>query len=162
VLSSVRGLRDVPGCLRTAAGLLEAVKAEVDATAAATAGVEREALKAALGVGGPRERQPPGAAAALKELEKRQRGRATRALRDGLDRALVDLTALYRDVLARQVGADVPPVHLDRTGEVAELAERGSPEVTLRQIEAVLACRAALDANVAPLLAVEAMTLALR
>jgi DNA polymerase-3 subunit delta' len=162
VLSSVRGLRDVPGCLRTAAGLLEAVKAEVEAAGAVTDAAERDALKAALGLGGPRERQPPGAAAALKELEKRQRGRATRGMRDGLDRALIDLVALYRDVLARQLGADVSPVHSDRMAEVAQLAEGGSPEVTLRQIEAVLACRVALDANVAPLLAVEAMTLALR
>jgi DNA polymerase-3 subunit delta' len=162
VLNSVRGLRDVPGCLRTAAGLLEAVKADVDATAAVTDVAEREALKAALGVGGPRERQPPGAAAALKELEKRQKGRATRAMRDGIDRALIDLVAYYRDVLARQLGADVPAVHQDRTAEVAELAEGGSAEVTLRQIEAVLACRTALDANVAPLLAVESMALALR
>jgi DNA polymerase-3 subunit delta' len=162
VLNSVRGLRDVPGCLRTAAGLLEAVKADVDATSAVTDVAEREALKAALGVGGPRERQPPGAAAALKELEKRQKGRATRAMRDGIDRALIDLVAYYRDVLARQLGADVPAVHQDRTAEVAELAEGGSAEVTLRQIEAVLACRTALDANVAPLLAVESMTLALR
>ncbi|HEX3827600.1 MAG TPA: DNA polymerase III subunit delta' [Sporichthyaceae bacterium] len=162
VLGSVRGLRDVPGCLRTAAGLLEAVKAEVEAAGVVTDAAERESLKAALGVGGPRERQPPGAAAALKELEKRQRGRATRAMRDGLDRALIDLTALYRDVLAHQLQADVAPVHGDRAAEMAELAEGGSPEVTLRQIEALLACRTALDANVAPLLAVEAMTLALR
>ena len=98
----------------------------------------------------------------MKELEKRQQGRAKRSMRDGLDRALIDLVALYRDVLARQLGADVSPVHNDRTAEVSELAEGGSPEVTLRQIEAVLACRTALDANVAPLLAVEAMTLALR
>jgi DNA polymerase-3 subunit delta' len=162
VLGSLQSLRDVPRCLRTAGGLLEAVKTEVEATGAVTDAAEREALKAALGVGGARERQPPGAAAALKELEKRQRGRATRAMRDGLDRALIDLTALYRDVLARQLQADVSPVHGDRAAEVAELAAGGSPEVTLRQIEALLACRAALDANVAPLLAVEVLTLALR
>jgi DNA polymerase-3 subunit delta' len=162
VLDSVRGLRDVPACLRTAEALLDAVKAEVAAVAALSDAAERDALKAALGVGGPRERQPPGAAAALKELEKRQKTRATRAQRDGLDRALVDLVALYRDVLARQLGAAAAPVHTDRTAEVAELAERGNAEVTLRQIEAVLACRTALEANAAPLLAVEAMTLALR
>ena len=37
-----------------------------------------------------------------------------------------------------------------------------TPERTLRRIEAVVACREALDRNVAPLLAVEAMTMALR
>ena len=37
-----------------------------------------------------------------------------------------------------------------------------APERTLRRIEAIAACREALDRNVAPLLAVEAMTMALR
>jgi DNA polymerase-3 subunit delta' len=38
----------------------------------------------------------------------------------------------------------------------------GTPEATLRRIEAVLACRTALETNAAPQLAIEAMTLALR
>jgi len=162
VLDSVHQLRDVPTCLRTAEVLLEAVKAEVAAAGELTDAAERDALRAALGMGGTRDRQPPGAAAALRELEQRQRRRATRAQRDGLDRALVDLIALYRDVLAVQLGATVSPVHPDRTEDVAALARSGRPEMTLRQIEAVLACRTALEANVAPLLAVETMTLALR
>jgi DNA polymerase III subunit delta' len=162
VLDCVRELRDVPSALRTAEALLDAVKAEVAAVGAVTDAAERDALRGALGLGGPRDRQPPGAAGALKELEQRQRRRATRAQRDGLDRALIDLVALYRDVLAAQLGATVASVHLDRVPEVVELARAGGPEMTLRKIEAVLACRDALEANVAPLLAVETMTLALR
>jgi DNA polymerase-3 subunit delta' len=42
------------------------------------------------------------------------------------------------------------------------VAEGSTPEGTLRRIEAVLGCRRALERNVAPLLAVEAMTVALR
>ena len=41
------------------------------------------------------------------------------------------------------------------------LANSSAPEVTLRRIEAVMACRERLELNVAPLLAVEEMTLAL-
>jgi DNA polymerase III subunit delta' len=113
-------------------------------------------------VGGPREKQPPGAAAALKDLETRQKKRMTRAQRDGLDRALVDLAALYRDVLVRQFSSAAPPVHADSGDTVAELAANGGPELTLRRIEAVLAARAALDASAAPLLTIETLTLALR
>ena len=40
-----------------------------------------------------------GAAGQLKELEKKQKSRATRSQRDALDRALVDLAGFYRDVL---------------------------------------------------------------
>jgi DNA polymerase-3 subunit delta' len=162
VLDCVARLRDVPACLRTAEAFLAAVKTDVAAVGALADAAERDGLRAALGMGGPRDRQPPGAAGALKELEQRQRKRTTRAQRDGLDLALVDLVAFYRDVLAVQFGAGVAPVHGDRAGEVAELARKGNPAVTLRQIEAVVACRAALEANVAPLLAVETMTLALR
>jgi len=53
-------------------------------------------------------------------------------------------------------------VHGDLSSQSATIARATTPESTLRRIDAVLACRAALDANVAHLLAVEAMALALR
>ena len=43
----------------------------------------------------------------MKDLEDRQKSRATRLKRDALDRALLDLAAFYRDVLVVQLGADV-------------------------------------------------------
>lgn len=162
VLEAATRLRTVPGCLASAAALIDTVKADVVAAAETLEAAEREQLRTALGMGEPRDSQPPGAAPALKALEDRQRKRATRSQRDGLDRALVDLVALHRDVLARQLGATVAPVHPDCTEAVAELAAHGSPDLTLRRIEAVLAAREALAANAAPLLTVETMNLALR
>lgn len=162
VLDAATRLRTVHGCLASADALIEAVKADVVAAAETVDVAEREQLRAALGLGGPRDKQPPGAAAALKELEKRQKTRATRSQRDGLDRALVDLVALHRDVLAVQLRAPVAAVHPDRAEAVAELAVTGTPELTLRRIEAVLAARELLAANAAPLLTVETMNLALR
>ena len=41
------------------------------------------------------------------------------------------------------------------------MAEASPPEATVRRIEAVMACRERLELNVAPLLAVEEMTLVL-
>lgn len=161
VLALPRSVGDVGSCLRAAERLIDAVKADVAAAAAVTDAAERESLKAAMGIA-VGAKQPPGAAAALKELEKRQKARATRSQRDGLDRALVDLVAFYRDVLAVQIGADVALVNAAEAAAVREVAGAGTPEATLRRIEAVLACRTALETNAAPLLAVEAMTLALR
>ena len=161
VLALPRHVHDVGSCLRAAERLIEAVKADVAATSEMTDAAERDALKAALGLG-TGAKQPPGAAGALKELEKRQKVRATRSQRDGLDRALVDLVAFYRDVLAVQVGSDVGLVNAAEAAAVHEVATGSTPETTLRRIEAVLACRTALETNAAPLLAVEAMTLALR
>jgi DNA polymerase-3 subunit delta' len=118
-------------------------------------------MKRALGVG-PGSRQPGGASAALKELEGEQKKRATRAKRDGIDRALVDLAAFYRDVLAVQSGAGVELVNDEMRAAITSLARTSTPETTLRRIDAVLRARDQIELNVAPLLAVEAMTVALR
>ena len=47
---------------------------------------------------------PPALRAQLKALEEDQKRRATRSLRDGIDRILVDLLSLYRDILLLQLG----------------------------------------------------------
>jgi DNA polymerase-3 subunit delta' len=73
----------------------------------------------------------------------------------------VDLAGFYRDVLARGLGAPVGPVHVDTAELAAAAAQKWTPESTLRRLEAVLACRTAIEANVKPRIAVEAMMLAL-
>jgi DNA polymerase-3 subunit delta' len=100
-------------------------------------------------------------AGAISDLEKRQRSRSTRTQRDALDRALVDLAAFYRDVLVMQLGAPVDLVNTDQQEVLVGLAAESTAESTLRRVEAVLAARGAIDANVAPLLAVEAMAVSL-
>src|SRR5690606_13165784 len=118
----------------------------------------RAALGASEGKG---SRLPRGTAGAMKELQDKQKRRATRTQRDSLDLALTELTGFYRDVLARQLNSGVPLANEEAREAVEQLAADSRPEQTLRRIEAVLACRGALDRNVAPLLAVEAMTMAL-
>jgi DNA polymerase-3 subunit delta' len=166
VLALPGALGSVSGALAAAQNLVAAAKAEAEASAALRDEPEREELATALGAGatgkGFTGGTPRGAAGALKELEKRQKSRGTRTQRDALDRALIDLAAFYRDVLARQLGSDTAPVHADMTGQAEALAGAATPEATLQRIEAVLACRAAIEANVNPQLAVEAMALALR
>jgi DNA polymerase III subunit delta' len=152
----------VGGCFTAAANLVEAAREEAAATVATMDEAETSALKEALGdVGGRGRSRPRGAAGALSDLERRQRSRATRTQRDALDRALLDLAAFYRDVLIVQLGAGLDLINADLAGSVQRLAQSSTPEGTLRRIDAVLACREAVDINVAPLLAVEAMALAL-
>ena len=166
VLALPRSLGGVGQALAAAKDLVDAAKAEADKLAAGRDTAEREALATALGAGatgkGYTGSTPKGGAGALKDLEKRQKSRGTRTQRDALDRALVDLAAFYRDVLAVQLGTGAAPVHPDLAEQAATLARSASPEQTLRRVDAVLACRTAIDANVAPQLAVEAMALALR
>jgi DNA polymerase III subunit delta' len=164
VLAVPRRLTGVGACFDAAATLIEAAEAEAAASASQVDTAEREALETALGSGGTGRGTATafrGAAGQLKELERRQKSRATRTQRDALDRALVDLAGFYRDVLAVSFGAPVPPVHSDRTDMVASAAVKWSPESTLRRMEAILACRQAIELNVKPRIAVEAMMLAL-
>ena len=98
----------------------------------------------------------------MKELEGKQKSRRTRTQRDTLDLALTELTGFYRDVLALQLGSQTALANIDVRDALDRIAKSSTPERTLRRIEAVLACRQALGRNVAQLLAVEAMTMALR
>lgn len=168
VLDLVKELGSVGRCFGAARDLVDAVKEDAERAVKPLEESESAALLAALGSGGTRGKgkastaAPRGSAGAVKELEERQRSRATRTRRDAFDLALTDLAAFYRDVLVLQSGARVSAVHGD-VADVAQRVARGSTlEQTLRRIEAVLACGRAVDANVDPLLAVEEMALALR
>ncbi|MFK4145577.1 DNA polymerase III subunit delta' [Streptomyces sp. NPDC004065] len=152
---------EIGGCLKAAQELVDAATEDAKVLAEELDSKETEELKAALGAaqGG---RLPRGTAGVMKDLEDKQKRRRTRTQRDSLDLALTDLTGLYRDVLALQLGSRVAIANADAEDTLERLARGSSPESTLRRIEAIAACRDALDRNVAPLLAVEAMTMALR
>ena len=154
-------VEDIGGALKAAQELVDAAAEDAKQLAEETDSKETEELKAALGAaqGG---RMPRGTAGVMKDLEDKQKRRRTRTQRDSLDIALTDLTAFYRDVLALQLGSRVAIANADAEDALERLARGSSPESTLRRIEAIAACRDALDRNVAPLLAVEAMTMALR
>ncbi|HEX3823730.1 MAG TPA: DNA polymerase III subunit delta' [Mycobacteriales bacterium] len=162
VLELPQQVARISDCFAAAARLVEAAKQEAAAVSEALDSDEKSALREAMGdVGGRGAAKPRGVAGAISDLEKRQRSRATRTQRDALDRALVDLAAFYRDVLMVQLGASVELVNVDLEDSLTALADASTPESTLRRIEAVLAAREAIDANVAALLAVEAMAVSL-
>ncbi|MCT9091772.1 DNA polymerase III subunit delta' [Streptomyces sp. ASQP_92] len=152
---------DVGGCLKAAQELVDTAAEDAKQMAEEVDVKETEELKAAMGgvAGG---RMPRGTAGVMKELEDKQKRRKTRTQRDSLDLALSELTGFYRDVLALQLRTRVPIANEDVRDAVERVARASGPERTLRRIESILACREALDRNVAPLLAVESMTLALR
>ncbi|MEU7551070.1 DNA polymerase III subunit delta' [Streptomyces sp. NPDC044571] len=154
---------DVGGCLKAAQELVDAAAEDAKQVAEEVDTKETEELRAALGAGaGTGGRMPRGTAGVMKELEDRQKRRRTRTQRDTLDLALTDLTAFYRDVLALQLGSSLAIANEEIRPDLDRIARASGPERTLRRIEAIIACREALDRNVAPLLAVEAMTMALR
>jgi DNA polymerase-3 subunit delta' len=165
VLGIPASLTSLQACLEAADHLVSAAEREADALSAELDAVETESLQVALGAGATGKgvaASVRGAAGALRELEKRQKSRSTRAQRDALDRALVDLAAFYRDVLLRQSGSKVAPAHPDFADDVAAVARRVDAAGVLQRLDAIIACREALELNVKPRIAVEALTTALR
>jgi len=150
--------------LAAAAALVKAAEREAAAATEELDVPEREALRQAFGEGSTGKgvaKAIRGGAGALKDLEDRQKSRGTRMKRDALDRALLDLAAFYRDVLTVQLRAGVELASAGHEAELEQLAAACAPESTVRRLEAIMACRERLAVNVAPLLAVEEMTLAL-
>jgi DNA polymerase-3 subunit delta' len=150
--------------LAVAASLVKSAEDEAKSVTEQLDEPEREALRQAFGEGSTGKgvaKAMRGVAGAMKDLEDRQKSRATRVKRDTLDGALLDLAAFYRDVLMVQYDADVEVANADRIEDVRRLAAAAPPEATLRRIEAIMRCRERLTLNVAPLLAVEEMTISL-
>jgi DNA polymerase-3 subunit delta' len=141
--------------------LVAAAETEAVVLTAHRAETETEELRTALGAGGTGKGTAGtmrGATGAIKDLERRQKSRHTRASRDALDRALIDLATYFRDALVVAAGAgDVAANHPDMAERVGSLAAHAKPERLLRCIEAVLECREALAINVKPKFAVDAM-----
>ena len=152
-------------------GVGDAVLAAADLAAVAdddarSATVERDAAEIAelyltLGVE-PGERLPPALRSQVRQLEEDQKRRATRAKRDVFDRALLDLLSLYRDVAIIQSGSSVALINEGHRDRIGALAGRASMGETLAMMDAIGVARERLAGNVAPVLALEAMLLALR
>jgi len=150
------GIRSVSGAVLAAAELLDVAKADAEAITAERDAEERDQALRSLGIE-PGGTVPPGLRAQLKALDDDQKRRATRSLRDGIDRILVDLQSLYRDVLLRQLGAELEPVNLAIMAELERAAAAATPAETLATLDAIAEARHRIDGNVAPALALEAM-----
>ncbi len=123
---------------------------------------ERARLLEVLGADATARTQPPHIRSQVSALEKEQKARATRFTRDVIDRALVDLLSVYRDALVLRTGAGTALVNEDGRQVVTRVAEVFSAEQVLGAMDAIGTARERIGANVAPLLALEAMALDLR
>lgn len=157
----------IPGALRSfsdvfaeSGALLAVAKGEASSYAQTRDAAEIAELKTALGAGGTGKGAATaarGSAGAVKELERRQKSRATRTERDVLDRALIDLSGFFRDVITTALGARVPLINPDLSEDVRTAAGRFGADGALRRLDAVLACREAIEMNVKPQIAVETL-----
>ena len=145
LLSSMQ-IDSIPKAMATAERWLELAKKDAEAITIERDGQERADLLATFGIpeGGT---VPPGLRADIKALEEAQKRRATRSLRDGIDRILVDLMSLYRDVLTVQLGAGAELVNQDLKNQLDELASSTTSTNTISKLEAMALARVLIGAN---------------
>ena len=105
----------------------------------------------------PGEAVPPGLRSQVKTLEENQKRRATRSLRDGVDRVLTDAESLYRDILVLALGGNVGLTNTELRPEMEAWLTRHEPEHAIRILDEIDTARHRIDRNVTPVLALEAL-----
>jgi DNA polymerase-3 subunit delta' len=150
------GIRTVGDAVRAAGVLLDLAGDDAKAITEERDAEEREGALRSLGIE-PGGTIPPALRSQLKNLEEDQKRRATRSLRDGLDRIMVDLLSLYRDILLVQLGATIEPINLSIHSELVTASARSTSARTLATMDAIAIARRRIDGNVSPALALEAM-----
>jgi DNA polymerase-3 subunit delta' len=136
--------------------LLGVAKRDAEASSAEKDAQEKDSLMKAYGLT-PDEKLPPNLRAQFKELEENQKRRATRALRDGIDRIFTDAESIYRDLMALQLGAEVELVNTEIETELLQRVNGSSVEHTIAILDAITQARQRLASNVRDLLVLEAL-----
>jgi DNA polymerase-3 subunit delta' len=150
------GIRTVSDAVIAAAKLLELAGQDAKAFTEEKDAEERDSALRSLGIE-PGGTIPPALRGQLKALDEDQKRRATRSLRDGIDRIMVDLLSLYRDVLLLQLGVQSEPINLAIMPKLLSRSASTTPEATLATMDAIATARKRIEGNVAPALALEAM-----
>jgi DNA polymerase-3 subunit delta' len=162
VLTLTTRIRTVGEAVNAAAVIASIADEEGASGSAERDAAERARLLETLGADPGARTQPPHVRSQLGALEKEQKARATRFARDMVDRALIDLLSVYRDALVSAAGAPVELVNADHSGLIDQVRSALSPEQILQAMDAIGLARERIDANVPPLLALEAMAVSLR
>lgn len=149
------GLRGAGEAVLAAQALVERATAEAKQHADVVAAEEKAAFLRSAGLED--GKVPPSLRSQVKQLEEDAKRRQTRLIRDVLDRYLLDVHAVLRDVLSRQLGTASELVNIEVEDEIEQTAARGSGHITLGLLDAVQEARTRISGNVPPLLAIEAL-----
>jgi DNA polymerase-3 subunit delta' len=155
-LALVLGIRAVSEAVNAAAEIVTLATDDAKAYTEARDESERSEFLHSLGLA-PGEAVPIGLRPHVKNLEENQKRRATRSLRDGVDRVLTDLESLYRDILVVALGGEVPLTNPEFSDGIAEWLTRHDAAHAVRILDAIDVARGRIERNVTPLLSLEAL-----
>ena len=146
-LKAVLSITDIPSAMAVSEALAKLAESDGAQLTAEQDEAERKALFLAMGVS-EESKLNPSSRAQLRRLEESQKRRATRSKRDGLDRILIDLMGLYRDVLTVQLGAGEPLINVDLVQEISKLANESTQAQSIHNIEEIEKVRNRMERNV--------------
>ncbi len=148
----VRGVGDV---VEVAGMIVQAATDDAKALTAERDESERASLLRTLGIA-EGVAVPPAVRSQLSTLEDDQKRRATRSLRDGIDRVLTDLQSMFRDIVVLQFGKD-DIINRELEPALRALAGAWTPQRTLTVLDRITETRRNLEQNAAPALALESL-----
>ena len=160
-LMAALSINGVTSAVNTAERWLDIAKKDAEALTTERDELEKTAMLRSLGLSAG-DAIPNNLKSDIRALEEGQKRRATRSVRDGLDRILVDLLSLYRDVLTLQIAANVALVNEDLRNGIAEVASSTTPAETIHKLEAIAKARIRIDSNVRDLMVLESLAVQLR
>jgi DNA polymerase-3 subunit delta' len=160
-LQAALSIFDIPSAIQASETLSKLAESDGAQLSGEQDEQERRDLMVQLGVSED-QKLTPTARASLRRLEEAQKRRATRSKRDGLDRILIDLMGLYRDVLTVQLGAREALLNPDLEKEIHSLASESSQAQIFRNIEEIEKVRTRMDRNVKESLLLDSLAVTLR
>ncbi len=150
-------LGSLAAAFQAAQSLIDIATEEASASSESRDEKEIEKLQEAYGKGATGRGMATGAAKAVKELEKEQKSRATRMVRDSIDGALLGLATFYRDVLMVQSGVTGSMINSDMRFEIENYASNCPDHSAVEKLRAIMEARNHLAMNAAPLVTCEAL-----
>lgn len=161
VLTAALSIRTVTDAVQTSERWLELARKDAEALTKERDEQEKADLLYSMGLA-PGDAVPAAMKSEMKRLTDAQAKRATRSVRDGLDRILVDLLALMRDVLTVQLQASAPLVNADLETQIRAVASVTKPEQTLAKIASIEQARERIDRNVRDQMVLDSLAVSLQ
>ena len=143
-------LRDLSSCVAMAADIAETSKEAANSRADALDAAELDLLKRryyAEGVTKLERSLRRSYEADLKLLTQDQKRRRTRMIKDEVDRSLIDLQSLFRDVLVVQMGGDIVLINEELRPGIEQLASAGTAADSVRRLGALEHARRSVAAG---------------
>ena len=150
-------LGSLAAAFQTAQTLVDLAITEANASSDERDEKEVEKLQEAYGKGTTGRGMATGGAKAVKELEKEQKSRSTRMVRDSIDGALLDIATFYRDVMMVQSGNMDSMINTDMREQIESYAANTPSHSIINKINAIMEARDNLARNSAPLVTCEAL-----